>query len=81
MRRHRKSAALALAASLISFAGCKTGPRVTVCVLDPARGMAECSSADGDLPDRPIAELDRWGCMNANDWRALLDYCKRGPRK
>lgn len=61
---------LLLAVCLIS--SCKTGPKVTFCVIDAPAMVLRCADPDGKPFDLELAKADSYGCMNQQDWENLL---------
>lgn len=68
---------------LVSSLGCtRPGPRVTVCISNPAAGGAECVNRDGTSNSLPYVETDNYVMFSPDDAEAILNYCKiRGSQK
>lgn len=69
---------LALLLASVSLTGCKDGPRVTVCVLDPVNASLECSDPDGNGVTLPIADAENFVCFSPEDLEKLVRACTRG---
>lgn len=59
-----------------SLAGCKTGPKVSYCVVDAANSMLRCSDPNKVAFDLTLAQADNYGCMSPDDWQLLLSWLK-----
>lgn len=66
---------LLLAAVLPLNAGCKAGPDVTVCVLDPVNASLQCSDASGNATTLPIESAENFVCFSPGDIEKLLHAC------
>lgn len=71
-----KLSLIVLLSFLLSSSGCKTGPQVTVCVSDPARGVFDCwSESTQTASTLTYAESDKYVAFSPDDAKKLLDYC------
>jgi len=68
---------LLLAVCLVS--GCKSGPKVTFCVLDSPAMVLRCADPDGRPFDMELAQADAYGCMSPADWQNLLRDVAKNP--
>jgi len=60
---------------LIFLTGCKHGPDVTICILDPANDALQCSK-DGVGFSMPFKNADNYFAVSPDDFKKVLDYCK-----
>jgi hypothetical protein len=67
--------------SLLSFASCKKGPEVTVCLMDVAQSQLVCSDPQENTILIPFAEADGFIVMNPDDFKRVLDYIRLRCRK
>lgn len=71
-----------LVGSLVLFAlcgsACRSGPQVTVCVLNSAATSLECSAPDGREYTLPLAEADNYVCFTPRDIQKILNACRSG---
>lgn len=74
--RHVRLLGLLLAAACAS--ACKSGPRVTVCVLSAASDGLECSGPEGEAFFLPYASAEKYVCMSPADTKKLLKFCGGG---
>lgn len=75
--RFRKSSLVGVLLLLNGVAGCKNGPQVTVCVLDPANGALQCSDANGLATTIPLEAAENFVCFSPGDVEKLLRACTR----
>lgn len=55
---------------------CASGPKVTVCILDPAVSALECyNEQTGQASSIPVSASDKFVCFNPTDADSLLNYC------
>ena len=66
---------------LISFASCKQGPEVTVCLMDVGSGQLVCSDPQEGTVYIPFAEADGFIVLKPDDFKRILDYIKLKCRK
>ena len=66
-----KSGLILLLAAL-AVPSCKTGPRVSFCVLDAPNAMLRCADPDKKPFDLTLTQADNYGCMSPDDWERLL---------
>lgn len=71
-----KNAALLLI-SLFLFAGCKQGPSLTVCLLNPANQSLECADPEGRNFTLRLIQADNYVCMAPEDFKTLLAWMKQ----
>ena len=63
------------------FASCKSGPEVTVCLMDVASGQLVCSDPQEGTVYIPFAEADGFVVLKPDDFKRVLDYIKLKCRK
>lgn len=68
---------LFLVSLLIALSSCRSGPRVTVCVLDPVNSSLECSDPDGNGLTLPIDQAENYVCFSPSDTEKLLKACTK----
>ena len=68
---------LFLVSLLAVVSSCRSGPRVTVCVLDPAHLTLECSDPDGNFLTLPLESAENYVCFSPDDTQKLLKACKK----
>ena len=68
---------LSLVSLLVVVNSCKGGPRVTVCVLNPAALSLECSDADGNGLTLPVESAENYVCFSPSDTEKLLKACTK----
>lgn len=80
-QRLPKKSKLWLLTFLALFAGCKSGPRVHVCLLDPAENGLQCSDPVGNGYFLPVMAAPNYVCLPPQDFQLVLNYAKRrcGP--
>lgn len=63
--------------------GCKSGPKVTLCILDPEKGGLDCVTHDKKEYFQAFDVSTNYVCTSPDDFRTLLEYCYRKgrPRK
>lgn len=62
---------------VVASSACRSGPRVTVCVLDPANLSLQCSDADGNGFTLPVNEAENFVCFSPEDTNKLLKACTK----
>lgn len=70
----QSSKTLLLALSLIS--SCAHGPKLDVCLSDPAKAQFDCIDKQKKAYVVPFEKTDNYVCMPPNDYEILLDYLK-----
>jgi hypothetical protein len=70
VRQLKQWSILFLVCSAIS--ACKTGPKVSFCILDAANSVLRCSDPDKVPFDLSLEQADNYGCMAPSDWELLL---------
>lgn len=74
-----------LAIWLGSFAGCKTGPLVTACIVDcldrTLRCDCLCIDPEGKSETRPIERCDSYVAFSPQDTERLLKACKGATKR
>ena len=68
---------LSLVSLLVVASSCRSGPRVTVCVLDPGHLSLECSDPDGNGYALPIESAENYVCLSPADTETLLKACTK----
>lgn len=68
---------LSLVSLLVVVSSCRSGPRVTVCVLDPAHLSLECSDPDGNGSTLPVESAENFVCFSPDDTQTLLKACTK----
>lgn len=66
---------------LTLFAGCKSGPEVTVCLMDVSSGQLVCSDPQEGTVYIPFAEADGFVVLKPDDFKRVLDYIRLKCRK
>jgi hypothetical protein len=61
--------------SLVSCRG--EGPAVTVCLIDSVNNSLQCSDADGNVTELPVADAGNYVCLSPDDFEILLNYAKK----
>lgn len=60
---------------------CKSGPKVTVCVSDPAAGGFDCYNEATNLGSFiPYSQSDRFIALPPTDAQTVLNFCAQGVR-
>ena len=76
----RKQLLTLLLVSLLS-SSCSHGPKVTVCVSDPAAAGFDCyDERTGKSFFLPYAESDKYVAFNPTDAQTLLTFCAAGKK-
>lgn len=68
-------AAFALCASLTS---CKSGPLVTVCVVDHVNQGLQCVDPNDQAFFLKLEQADNYVCFSPRDTQKILEACKKG---
>lgn len=71
---------LSVVLALPLLGSCKTGPIVTVCILDAANAVLDCVDPDQKQFTIPFPQADKFVCFSPDDARTLLETCK-GPKE
>lgn len=83
-----------LFATCSTLTACKSGPRVTLCIVDAENsGLVcvdpdenatfhelSCHRPDGTLQVPGLETFNNYVCVSPNDFQALLHACKQGVR-
>lgn len=72
----KKSLPLLLTLLALS-AGCKQGPSLTVCLLNPQDQSLECADPEGQTFTLRLIQADNYVCMAPQDFKTLLDWMKQ----
>lgn len=67
---------LFLVSLLVASSGCKSGPDVTVCIIDPERHALQCARYDGEPFEMPIADAENFACFSPADLEKLVKACR-----
>lgn len=67
---------LLLLISLGLFAGCKNGPKVTICISDPINEGFQCSDADENKFFLPYPDSENYIALSSDDARKLFEFCR-----
>ena len=59
------------------FAGCKQGPSLTICLLDPQNGALECNDPEGNAFTLRLIQAENYVCMAPEDFKTLLAWMKQ----
>lgn len=66
-----RHAQLTLLALFLFLTSC--GPKVTQCVINIPKGVANCRDLDNDKKfDKPFGEMDKWSCLSPDDMAELM---------
>ena len=65
------------ASTLIS--GCKSGPRVSVCVIDAAAQVLRCADPDQKPFDIELKDSDNYGCLSPDDFEKVIKALSKQP--
>ena len=60
---------------ILFIVGCKEGPDVAVCIVDPDTDSLQCSK-DGQGFVVPIKDASDYYAIQFDDFKKVLDYCK-----
>ena len=58
------------------ISGCKNGPAVTVCVIDPERLGLQCVRPDETAFFLPLVDAENYACFSPRDLERILKACK-----
>ena len=63
---------------ILSMTGCVgKGPKIELCISDPANGGMSCRDKDGNGPTIKYYEkTENYICTNPDDFKKLIAYCK-----
>lgn len=80
---------------LYSLSACKSGPRVTLCIVNAPEGKFDCVDPDENVSERVLTcadtgggasiqgldSVNNWACMSPADLGKVLQLCKEGKIK
>lgn len=61
--------------------GCKSGPQITVCILDASGYQLECARPDDSIYTLKLDEANNYSCMSPDDMQKLLSWIAQRCRK
>jgi hypothetical protein len=67
---------LLLVGCLVSFASCKNGPNLTVCIVDALHEDLVCADSRGNQTIIAISEADNYVALSPDDFKRLMDWAK-----
>lgn len=62
--------------SVLFISACGSGPKVTICVSDPANNGFQCVDHKKKSFFLPYADSENYLALSPDDAKLLLDYCK-----
>lgn len=65
---------------VLCISGCKNGPAVTVCVIDPERLGLQCVRPDETAYFLPLVDADNFACFSPRDLERILKACRSVPQ-
>jgi hypothetical protein len=72
----RRSKTWLVAFSLLLF-GCGSGPKIDICVSDPANSGFQCVNKKGKSYFLPYDQSSNWLALSPDDAELLFNYCKQ----
>jgi hypothetical protein len=67
---------LFIVCSLIALTGCKAGPKITICQINPLTESLECLDKAGKKFVVRIYDAEGYIAMPIDDLGILIEYCK-----
>lgn len=61
----------------ITNVACNSGPRVSICLIDPIEHKLDCADPDGKGFSVPLDEAQSYVCFSDDDLRVLLNRCRQ----
>ena len=62
--------------------GCKgKGPKLTLCISDPAQGAFQCVNPNGSNFVLPYAESENYVALSPQDTETLFNWCRKERAK
>lgn len=58
------------------FAGCKDGPKVTVCVIESKDSVLVCSDPVGRVSVLTLEEAENYIALSPDDFKRVMDYMR-----
>lgn len=72
---------ICLSLLVVLVGSCKTGPKLTFCVIDAQSTGLQCSDGEGRGFFLPLSNADNYACLSPEDAKSLLTFCYKGPKK
>lgn len=77
----QKIVAPLLGLCLALLTGCKSGPQITVCILDPDAGLLQCARPDESTFELSLDQAANYSCMSPDDMEKLLLWISQRCKK